>query len=46
VTDPTAVRRDYQADALEAADLGPDPIAAFRTWMRAALDAGIAEPTR
>lgn len=44
MTDPTAVRRDYQSDALEAEDLGPDPIAAFRTWMREALDAGIAEP--
>ncbi len=44
MTDPTAVRRDYQTDGLESADLGPDPIAAFRTWMREALDAGIAEP--
>ncbi len=44
MTDPTSVRRDYQTDGLEAADLGPDPVAAFRTWLREALDAGIAEP--
>ncbi len=38
------MRRSYEQTGVEAADLGPDPMAAFDTWFAAAVEAGIVEP--
>jgi pyridoxamine 5'-phosphate oxidase len=38
------MRRAYEQVGVEVADLGPDPVAAFRTWFEQAVAAGIGEP--
>jgi pyridoxamine 5'-phosphate oxidase len=44
VTEPIAVREDYETPPLEAADLDADPLRQLERWLREALDRGIAEP--
>ena len=44
MSDPTAVREDYETPGLEPGDLDPDPIAQLRAWLQEALDAGLPEP--
>lgn len=38
------LRKDYTLNGLDTADVLPDPIAQFRQWFDAALQAGIPEP--
>jgi len=40
MVDVAHLRRDHDAGALEAGDLGPDPIAAFQRWLAAMVEAG------
>lgn len=38
------LRREYAAGGLDEADLAPDPVSMFRTWMHDAVRAGLHEP--
>ncbi|MFD2573772.1 pyridoxamine 5'-phosphate oxidase [Spirosoma soli] len=38
------LRKEYTLNGLDTADVSPDPIAQFRHWFEAALDAGVPEP--
>ena len=42
--DIAALRQEYAAAGLDEAEANPDPIAQFRLWLDAALEAGIPEP--
>ena len=44
LVDPAAMRRAYERTGVDAADLGPDPLAAFRRWFEEVASAGVAEP--
>ena len=44
---PSAIsdlRKDYRLNGLDKVDVAPDPIAQFRIWFEAALEAGVPEP--
>ena len=43
--DVAALRREYTLAGLSEADLAADPFAQLRTWLDAALAAGVVEPT-
>jgi len=38
------LRRDYAAVGLQARDLDPDPVVAFRAWLSVAVERGVPEP--
>ena len=38
------MRREYMAEGLDGADLDPDPLVAFATWLCEVAEAGLAEP--
>jgi pyridoxamine 5'-phosphate oxidase len=38
------MRQEYMAEGLDVADLDPDPLVAFATWLREVAAAGLAEP--
>ncbi len=38
------LRKDYTLNGLDTTDVSPDPIAQFRLWFEAALQAGVPEP--
>ncbi|MCO5187581.1 MAG: pyridoxamine 5'-phosphate oxidase [Anaerolineae bacterium] len=42
--DPAKLRISYTVDALDRADLDPDPVAQFQTWWQVALHADLVEP--
>lgn len=42
--DVAALRRDYGAGELHEASMAADPLVEFRTWLDAAVEAGVTEP--
>jgi pyridoxamine 5'-phosphate oxidase len=43
--DPAALRREYESQGIDAADLDPDPIQQVRRWLDDAVEAECIEPT-
>jgi pyridoxamine 5'-phosphate oxidase len=39
------LRKEYMLGGLDEKDVDPDPIVQFRRWLKAAIEAGVAEPT-
>ena len=39
-----ALRREYATTGLDEADLAPDPVTQFRSWLAEAVQAGVSEP--
>jgi pyridoxamine 5'-phosphate oxidase len=39
------LRKEYMMGGLDEKDVDPHPIVQFRRWLKAAIDAGVAEPT-
>jgi pyridoxamine 5'-phosphate oxidase len=44
VVDLARMRREYEHDGLDEADVDPDPIHQFSLWLQVAVDAGLEEP--